>query len=98
LKHELCICICLYVYHKKPREEILFCQLTEDPKKVFMMDEDFKLLSSVLTEWRPGAVSSDVTVRTLLELSKTEDLLFENQICTSHLLGWVLMLARYSRF
>ncbi len=31
----------------------LFEQLTEDPKKVFISQEGFKLLSSTLTVWRP---------------------------------------------
>ena len=42
--------------------ERLLEQLTEDPKKVFITDEDFKLLSSVMTVWRPDLMQEFVAL------------------------------------
>ena len=51
--------------------ERLLEQLTEDPKKVFITDEDFKLLSSVMTVWRPDLMQEFVALMDEVEaLSK----------------------------
>jgi hypothetical protein len=53
--------------------ERLFEQLTKDPKKVFITNEDFKLLSSVMTVWRPDLMQEFVALTNEVEESSKVD-------------------------
>lgn len=56
-------------------------QLTEDPKKVFITNEGFKLLSSVITVWRIDLKQeSEVLIDELQALSKLDAPLAFNDI------------------
>lgn len=53
--------------------ERLFEQLAKDPKKVFITNEDFKLLSSVMTVWRPDLMQEFVALTNEVEESSKVD-------------------------